>query len=67
MEYVGRVERMRAMRNSYEMLVRKPEETKPLAKPMHTWEYNIKTDLKKTEGDGVHPALNNFSSCFVWL
>jgi hypothetical protein len=37
------------MRTGYKILIRKPEEVSPLAKPRHAWEDNIKIDLKETE------------------
>jgi hypothetical protein len=34
-------------RNTYRILVGKPEGKKPLGRPRHRWEYNIKMDLKE--------------------
>jgi hypothetical protein len=34
------------MRNSYKILVGKPEEKMPLGRLRHRWEVNIKMDLK---------------------
>jgi hypothetical protein len=34
------------LRNAYKILVRTPEGKKTLWRPRHTWECNIKTDLK---------------------
>jgi hypothetical protein len=34
------------MRNAYKVLVGKPEGKRPLGKPRHRWEGNIKIDLK---------------------
>jgi hypothetical protein len=37
----------REKRNAYRILVRKPEERRPLGTPRRTWEGNIKTDLRE--------------------
>jgi hypothetical protein len=34
------------MRNSYKVLVGKPEGKRPLGRPRHRWERNIKMDLE---------------------
>jgi hypothetical protein len=36
----------------YRVLVRKPEEKKPLGKPRRRWEDNIKMDLEEVMGEG---------------
>jgi len=36
------------MRNSYKVLVRKSQEKSSLGRPMHTWEDNIKIDLRES-------------------
>jgi hypothetical protein len=36
---------MGEMRNAYEILIRKPEEKRPLGRPIRRWEDNIKMDL----------------------
>ena len=36
---------MEQSRNAYKVLVGKPEGKKPLGRPRHTWEDNIKMDL----------------------
>ena len=33
-------------RGAYRVFVRKPEERRPVGRPMHRWEYNIKMDRK---------------------
>jgi len=38
------------MRNAYKILVKKPEGKRPLRKPMHKWEANIKMDFGETVG-----------------
>jgi hypothetical protein len=37
---------MHAMRNSFKILVGKPEGKRPLGRPRHRWEDNIKMDLR---------------------
>jgi hypothetical protein len=41
------------MSNSYEMLFRKRGGRRQLERPRHSWEENIKIDLKETGYDGV--------------
>jgi hypothetical protein len=41
------------MRNAYKILVRKPEEKRPLIRPRHKWVYNIKIDLGETGWKGA--------------
>jgi hypothetical protein len=46
-------------RNTHKIIVRKPEEKKSLGRPRHSWEDNIKMDLKDTEHkdkDWIHLA-----------
>jgi hypothetical protein len=33
-------------KNTYRLLMIKPEETRPLRRPEHMWVYNIKMDLR---------------------
>jgi hypothetical protein len=47
MSWVGHVERMGEMRNSYKILVEKPEGKRPLGNPRRRWEGNIKMDLRE--------------------
>jgi hypothetical protein len=44
---------MGEMRNVYKILVRMPEGKKPLRRPRHRWEDNIKMALMETELEGV--------------
>jgi hypothetical protein len=37
---------MGQMKNAYKILVRKPEGKRPLGRPRHTWDDNIKIDLR---------------------
>jgi hypothetical protein len=40
-------------RGIYRVLMRKPEEKRPLGRPRHRWEDNIKMDFKKWYESGV--------------
>jgi hypothetical protein len=44
---------MGEMRNVYKILVTMPEGKKPLRRPRHRWEDNIKMALRETELEGV--------------
>jgi hypothetical protein len=44
MRWTGHVACMGAIRNTYTILIRKPEGTRPLGRPRHKWE-NIRLDL----------------------
>jgi hypothetical protein len=37
---------MRERRSLHRVLVGKPEEKRPLGRPKHRWEYNIKMDVE---------------------
>jgi hypothetical protein len=41
------------MRNAYNILVGKPEGKRPLGRPQHRWEDNIRMDLRKIVWEGV--------------
>jgi hypothetical protein len=69
--WVGHVVRMGERRGIYRVLVVKPEGKRPLGKPRHRWEDNIKMDLQevdvgvgtgldwlRTEADGRHLCLH---------
>jgi hypothetical protein len=43
---MGRACSTHGEKNEYRILVRKPEENRPLGRPRHRWEENIKMDLK---------------------
>jgi hypothetical protein len=45
MRWVGLVARMGEKRNTYRLLVEKPEGKIPLGRPRHRWVDNIKMDL----------------------
>jgi hypothetical protein len=46
MRWAGRVARMGVRRGIYRVLVGEPEGTRPLGRPRHKWEDNIKMDLQ---------------------
>jgi len=52
MRWVGHVAHMGEMRGIYRVLVGKPEGTRPLGKPRHRWEDNIKMDLQEERCGG---------------
>jgi len=45
--WAGHVARMGERRGLYRVLVGKPEGNKPLGRPRHRWEDNIKMDLQE--------------------
>jgi hypothetical protein len=45
MGWMWYVARMGEMRNKYEILVENPEGERPLGRPRHSWEGNIRLDL----------------------
>jgi len=45
--WVGHVVHMEKKRGVYSVLVGKPERKKPLGRPRHRWEDNIKMDLQE--------------------
>jgi hypothetical protein len=47
MGWVGHVARMGEKRGMYRVLVGKPEVKRPLGRPRHRWEDNIKMDLQE--------------------
>ena len=52
MRWAGHVARMVEGRGVHRVLVGKPEEKRPLGRPRHSWEDNIKMDLWEVEGVG---------------
>jgi hypothetical protein len=50
MGWVGHVARMGEVRGVYSLLVGKPEEKRPLGRPIRRWENNIKMDLQEIVG-----------------
>ena len=53
MRWVGRVALMGESRGLYRVLVGKPEGKKPLGRPRHSWENNIKMDLQEVGCEGM--------------
>jgi hypothetical protein len=53
MSWAGHVAQMGAKRNSYRILVEKPEGKKPLGRPGHRWVDNMKMDLRKIGWGGM--------------
>jgi hypothetical protein len=47
MRWVGHVARMGEVRSAYNILVRRPEGRRPLGRPRHRWEDNIKMYLRE--------------------
>ena len=50
MRWAGHVVLMGEGRGVHRVLVRKPEEKRPLGRPRHRWEDNIKMDLQEVGG-----------------
>ena len=50
MRWAGHVAHMREDRGVHRVLVGKPEEKRPLGRPRHRWEDNIKMDLQEVGG-----------------
>jgi hypothetical protein len=61
MRWAGHVARMGETRNSYRILVGKPEGKRPLGRPSHRWVDNIKIVLKRDKMGwyGLDPILFN--------
>jgi hypothetical protein len=57
MRWAGHVARMGEGRGAYRVLVRRPEGKRPLGRPRHRWEDNIKMDLREIGIDGVNWIL----------
>jgi hypothetical protein len=53
MRWTGHVARMGEKRNSYRILVEKPEGKRPLGGPRRRWLDNIKMDLREIGWDGM--------------
>jgi hypothetical protein len=52
MRWAGRVARIGEGGVIYRVLVERPEGKRPLGRPRHRWEYNIKVDLREIRIDG---------------
>jgi hypothetical protein len=53
MRWVGNVSSISEMRNTYKILVRKPEGMRTIRRPRHRWDDNIRMDLRKIRWEGV--------------
>jgi len=53
MGWAGHVVRMGERRDSYRVLVGKPERKRPLGRPRHRWEDNIKIDHQEVGCGGM--------------
>jgi len=53
MRWAGHVARMGARRGVYRVLVGKPEAKRPLGRPKHRWEDNIKIDFQEVGCGGM--------------
>jgi hypothetical protein len=59
MRWAGNVAHMGEVKGAYNILVGRPEGRRPLGRPRHRWEDNIKMDLKETgfeDMDWIHLA-----------
>jgi hypothetical protein len=54
MRWAGHVARMEEGRGVYRVLVGRPEGKRPLVRPMHRWEDNIKMDVSDMRIDGAN-------------
>jgi hypothetical protein len=53
MRWAGHVARMEEKRNTYRILVRKPERRRPLGRPRRRWVDNIKMNFREIGWDGM--------------
>jgi hypothetical protein len=53
MKLAGHVTRMGERRDIYKVLVGKPEGKRPLGRPRHSWENNIKMDRQEVECESM--------------
>jgi hypothetical protein len=53
MRWAGHAARMGENGNTYRILVAKPEGKRPLGRPKHRWEDNIKMDLREIGWGGM--------------
>jgi hypothetical protein len=52
MRWAGNSAHVGKMKNAYKILVGKPEGKRPLERPKHRWEDNVKLGLKEIGWDG---------------
>jgi hypothetical protein len=53
MRWTGNVARMGDRRGTFQVLVGRPERRRPLGRPRHRWENNIKMDLQEVGWGGM--------------
>jgi hypothetical protein len=53
MKWAGDVSRTGARRNTYRIMVGKPEGKRPLGRPRHNWVDNIKMDVREIGSGGM--------------
>ena len=53
MRWAGHIARMGKSRGVFRVLVGKPEGKRPLGRPSHRWEDNIKMDLQEVDREGM--------------
>ena len=53
LRWAGHIAHMGERRGVYRVLVGKPKEKRPLGRPRHRWEYNIKMDLQEVQCGGM--------------
>jgi hypothetical protein len=53
MRWAGHVARMGEKKSAYRILVGRPEGRRPLGRPRHRWEDNIKMDLQEVGWEGM--------------
>ena len=65
LRWAGHVARMEQSRNVYRVLVGKPEGKRPLGRPRHRWEDNIKMDLREVGCDRRDWKSGNKLLCYL--
>jgi len=53
LSWAGHVARIEERRGVYRVLVERPEGKRPLGRPRHRWEANIKMELQEAGSDGM--------------
>jgi hypothetical protein len=53
MRWEGNVALVGKTRDAYRVLLGKPDGKRPLGRPRHRWDDNIKMDLQEVEGGGM--------------
>ena len=60
--WAGHVASMSERRGVFRVLMGKPDGKRPLGRPRHLWEENIKTDLQSSAPDDGHMVARNMLS-----